>query len=154
MTFGLDKDKLRREIKKLSKFLIVGTTTFVFQASLYFIFSRWLVSYLPQTMSYFLAVLYSLIYNYSLNRLWTFGDQTSAKGSAKRYAVVAFTASIFSSILFWMGHDLLHVYDLYVVVVVNLLVPFYTFISHRKYTFHTHPPKVMHRSGRKASHSV
>lgn len=138
MTFGPDKDKLRKEIRKLTKFVIVGSTTFLLQTSLYFVFSRWLVSYLPQTMSYFLAVLYSLIYNYSLNRAWTFGDQASARGSVKRYAVVAATASVISSVLFWIGHDLLHFYDLYVVVAVSLLVPFYTFISHRKYTFRNH----------------
>jgi putative flippase GtrA len=86
-------------------------------------------------MAYFLAVIYSLVYNYTLNRAWTFNDQTGAKGSIKRYAVVAITASVISSILFWIGHGWLHFYDLYVVVGVNLLVPLYTFVAHRQYTF-------------------
>lgn len=133
MTFG--RDKIHKEIRKLTKFVIVGSTTFLFQAILYYIFSRWLVSYLPRTMTYFLAVIYSLVYNYTLNRAWTFKDHASAKGSVKRYAVVAIGASLISSVLFWVGHDLLHFFDLYVVVAVNLLVPLYTFAAHRQYTF-------------------
>ncbi|MDD5438207.1 MAG: GtrA family protein [Patescibacteria group bacterium] len=133
MTSGLDR--IRKEIPKLTKFVIVGSTTFLLQTFLYYVFSRWLVSYLPRTMTYFLAVVYSLVYNYSLNRAWTFNRHAAAKGSVKRYAVVAVVASVISSILFWIGHDWLHFYDLYVVVGVNLLVPLYTFVAHRQYTF-------------------
>lgn len=143
MIFG--RDKVYKEIRKLAKFFIVGSTTFVFQTLLYIVFSRWLLTYAPRTISYALAILYAIVYNYSLNRVWTFGDQGTAKGSAKRYAYVAITASIISSVLFWVGHDLLDLYDLYVVIGVNLMIPFYTFVAHRKYTFHPKPVQVLRR---------
>ncbi|MDD5725941.1 MAG: GtrA family protein [Patescibacteria group bacterium] len=131
--------KLQKEVYKLARFVVVGASTFLLQTALYFIFSRWLFTHVPHTVSYILALVYSLAYNYSLNRLWTFGDQSSAKGSAWRYSVVAVTASAICAVLFWIGHDLLHFYDLYVVVMVNLLIPFYTFVAHRLYTFHEQP---------------
>lgn len=137
--------KLHKEVFKLARFVVVGASTFLLQTALYFIFSRWLFTYVPHTVSYILALVYSLAYNYSLNRLWTFSDQASAKGSAWRYSIVAITASAICAILFSIGHDLLHFFDLYVVVMVNLLIPFYTFVAHRLYTFHEKPSRPWHK---------
>ena len=133
------KRNWHQELKKLTRFVFVGCSTFAIQSVLYFIFSRWLFINLPHTVTYVLVLLYSLVFNYSINRVWTFGDQAAAQGSVKRYAVVALSASLMCVVLFWVGHDLLRFYDLYVIVAVNLMVPFYTFAAHRHYTFHDKP---------------
>jgi len=130
---------LRKEAKKLVRFLFVGTSTFLLQTFVYYFLTRWLLIDLPRLASYSLALFYALAYNYSLNRAWTFKDQASAKGSVRRYALVAAAATLFSMTLFWIGEDLLHIYDLIVVVGVNVLIPFFTFISHRVYTFNNKP---------------
>lgn len=126
---------LRKEFKKLARFIFVGSTTFLLQTLVYYFLTRWLLTDLPRLASYCLALGYSLAYNYSLNRAWTFKDQPSARGSVRRYAIVASLATLFSVTLFWVGEDLLHIYDLIVVVGVNVLIPFFTFASHRLYTF-------------------
>ncbi|HPN15460.1 MAG TPA: GtrA family protein [bacterium] len=131
-----------REIKKLIKFVIIGSTTFLIQAVLYFIFSRWLMADMNPTLLYALAVLYSLIFNYAGNRAWTFGGQETAKGSAFRYVRVALMASAMSAGLFWLGHEALRIFDLWVLAGVNLIIPIFTFIMHRIYTFHAEPHRI------------
>ncbi|MFA6160943.1 MAG: GtrA family protein [Patescibacteria group bacterium] len=126
---------LRKEVKKLTRFIFVGSTTFLLQTLVYYFLTRWLLADLPRLASYSIALAYSLAYNYSLNRSWTFKDQSSARGSVRRYAIVASLATVFSLTLFWVGEDLLRIYDLIVVVGVNVLIPFFTFVSHRLYTF-------------------
>jgi putative flippase GtrA len=148
------RDKWRSEITKLAKFFFVGSSTFILQSGLYFMFTRWLFDGLSHTLVYVLTLLYVMAFNYSLNRVWTFKEQGSAKGSAKRYAVVALSASAICALMFWIGHDLLHIYDMLVVVVVNLLIPFYTFAAHRMYTFHNEPDRAIKRFVRSVPHSV
>lgn len=143
MTIG--RAKLAGEAKKLVRFLVVGVSTFLIQAILYYLFSRWLFVDLQRTVSYLLAMVYSVAFNYSLNRVWTFSAQPMAKGSAKRYVKVAGAASALSGVLFWLGHDILRLFDLYLVVFVNMIVPCFTFVMHRIYTFHDEPGRALKR---------
>lgn len=122
--------------------MIIGSTTFLIQAVLYLIFSRWLLADMNPTLLYALAVVYSLIFNYAGNRAWTFGAQESAKGSAGRYVQVAFMAGVLSAGLFWLGHEVWRIFDFLVLVAINLMIPFFTFIMHRIYTFHPRPREI------------
>jgi len=148
------RDKWRGEMTKLAKFIFVGCSTFVLQSGLYFMFTRWLLEGLSHTLVYVLTLLYIMAFNYSLNRAWTFREQGSARGSVRRYAAVSVTASAICALLFWVGHDLLRIYDLLVVVAVNLIIPFYTFLAHRVYTFHGEPDQAIKRFVRSVPHSV
>lgn len=139
MIFGHADRDWHQELNKLMKFVFVGCSTFAIQSIFYFIFTRWLFINFPHTVAYVLVLFYSLIFNYSINRIWTFGDQIAAKGSVQRYAAVALSASLICAVLFWIGHDRLHFYDFYVIIAVNLIIPFYTFVAHRFYTFHNKP---------------
>jgi len=150
----IHSSRLKKELKKLLRFLAVGVSTFIIQVVSYFFFSRIFFPQIDRTASYLLAVFYSLIFNYSANRAWTFGKQQIAGGSTKRYAQVAIAASLLSAFLFWIGHAAFHLYDLFVLVAVNLLIPFFTFISHRVYTFHHEPDKIIKQIVRRPADSV
>lgn len=143
-----------REIKKLIKFVIIGSTTFLIQAVFYLFFSRWLLADMNPTLLYALAVVYSLTFNYTGNRVWTFGEQASATGSARRYIQVACMAFVLSAGLFWLGHEVWRIFDFIVLVGVNLIIPFFTFIMHRIYTFHPEPRKIWHAVVRSGVDSV
>jgi putative flippase GtrA len=143
-----------QEIKKVVKFLIVGCSTFVIQSVSYYVFSRFLMPDLDHTVLYVLAMALSLLFNYSANRKWTFDGQAAAQGSAKRYVYVVLMASLINSCTFWLGHDLLMFYDMHVVVLVNAIIPFFTFATHRLYTFNAKPRSVIHGIVRRAADSV
>ncbi len=145
---------LKRELEKVFKFLIVGGSTFFIQSGCYLLFSRLVLPDMNRTAVFVLANLISIIFNYSVNRAWTFGDQASAKGSARRYAYVVVAASCISAFLFWLGHDLMQIYDMIVVVAVNAIIPFFTFVTHRLYTFHPEPHKIVKRIVRSGPDSV
>ncbi len=145
---------VKKELKKVVKFLFVGGSTFLIQSLSYIAFSRLLMPQVDRTSLYVLAMLYSLIFNYSINRIWTFGDQNAAKGSVRRYSYVVVVASVLNASLFWFGHDVLHVYDLILLVAVNALIPFFTFATHRVYTFHPEPGSAVRRIVRRATDSV
>ena len=91
-----------KEFRKFIRFFIVGGSTFLLQTFLYYIFSRQLLSALPNLSVYILALAYAVLYNYYLHRVWTFGDQDSAPGSAGRYLIVAAVCFVLNSALFYL----------------------------------------------------
>lgn len=145
---------VKKEFRKIFKFFVVGGSTFVIQAGSYLLFSRLLMPDMDHTTLYVLAMSLSLLFNYSINRAWTFGDQASAQGSARRYAYVVVVASVLNASMFWFGHNILHIYDLWMVVLANVIIPFFTFITHRLYTFHPEPGSAVKRIVRRATDSV
>jgi len=138
-------DKRRQELYKLIRFVIVGGSTFVLQSVLYFIFSRWLFVDLSHTASYMLAIGFAAVQNYVTHRAWTFGDQKAAQGSAYRFFIVLMAGIALNIFLFWLGHDVWHIYDLLVVFLVGAIIPFFTYLTHRLYTFHENPGAALQR---------
>ncbi|MDF1496525.1 MAG: GtrA family protein [Patescibacteria group bacterium] len=133
--FVVRSSKFESEFWKLFKFGIVGISAFLIQFILYFIFTRFLMPGLPRTLVYVLAMGYSMVENYTAHRLWTFSDHIVTKGSVWRYASVVALAAIINAVIFWFGHNIIQIYDLIVVIIAGLAVPFITYAGHRWYTF-------------------
>jgi len=127
--------KSKKEFWKLVKFGIVGASTFLFQLILYIILSRFLLPSITKLLVYLLAMGYAMAENYTAHRLWTFNDQILPKRSALRYALVVAFAATVNALIFWLGHQIIQIYDLLIVCFAGLMVPLITYAGHRWYTF-------------------
>jgi putative flippase GtrA len=85
-----------------------------------------------------MVVVVVTLFNFEANRRFTFASKRTA-GALFRFGVVAVVASGMNTGLFWAGHSFLGLYDLAVIVANTLLVAFFTFSSHRLFTFHPDP---------------
>ena len=76
-----------------------------------------------------------MIFNFIGHRDWTFravGDKTI---HLKRYGLVLVSAVALQVLFFWIGHGLLHLFDLVVAPLVVILISVYTYLMHRTFTF-------------------
>jgi len=134
-TTSKDTERYKKEFWKLIRFGMVGVSTFVFQFVLYFIFSRFLMPDISRTYVYYLVMGFVVAENYTAHRLWTFKDHAIPKNSMGRYLIISTAAIILNAAIFWFGHNIIKVYDLYMVFFAGLAVPIFTYTGHRWYTF-------------------
>lgn len=127
------------EFWKLARFVIVGGTSFLIQAGCYYVFTRYIFTDLPLLASFILALVISAEQNYASHRSWTFNDQKSDSGSAVRYVIVLLAGLVLNAGIFWFGQDVLHIYDMIVIVIAGAGVPLVTYFSHRYFTFRSRP---------------
>ena len=133
MMFGQDS---KLELVKIVKFVFVGGSTFVLQTIIYFVLSRYVILKFDNFYSYILALMIAIIYNYIAHNYWTFKDSSRIiKSSIKRYVLVVLLAFLLNNFLFYLGDNILRIYDLLVLVLVNFLMMFFTYLVHRFYTF-------------------
>lgn len=123
------------ECLRILRFLIVGGSSFLVNALLYALFSRILLASFRAEFSNILAVVVASLYNYALHRVWTFQSRGSHRKQGFTYIAVAVSAMALQAALFWLGYRILQIHDFIVVVVVNLLIPLYTYPLHKRLTF-------------------
>jgi putative flippase GtrA len=139
---------VRAELPRLIRFGLIGTFSMLCVIALYALVSDVLWSSGPRTPQYVLVVSIVAFINYEANRHFTFGKQNRSSGSLARFATVAVIATGLNSTLFWFGHDVLRLWDYGVIVGATALVAFFTFSSHRLWTFHERPWRFFERSPR------
>lgn len=123
------------ECLRIARFLLVGGSSFAVNALLYIFFSRLVFASAPAELSNVVSVVLSSLYNYTMHRAWTFQSRGSHRKQGFTYLLVALSAMAVQATLFWIGYRVLHVYDIITVVVVNLLIPLYTYPLHKHLTF-------------------
>ncbi len=133
--FKLQRSKFEKEFWKLIKFGFVGVGAFLIHFCLYCLFTRFLMPNIYSVVLYVLSMGYSMAFNYSAHRAWTFSDHQSTQGSAYRYIIVVGLAASTNSLIFYAGHHMLNFYDVYVVLFAATIMPFITYAGHRCYTF-------------------
>lgn len=129
---------LRKEFRTIFRFGVVGSSSVLLKIGCYAVISRILWTHGPRSFQNVLALGIAMIYNYSLHRWWTFKHQKADQGSAVRYMGVVAAASLLDAGLFYLGHDILRVYDFLVLAVIPFLVAAFTFLGHRLFTFRGH----------------
>lgn len=132
---------LRQEWKTAVRFLLVGSSSFAVKALAYALVSRVLWPTGSRSVANILAMIVSVIYNYSLHRVWTFRIHKPAAGSFPRYIGVVIGASVVDAGLFYVLHELVHVSDWFVLVFNAGFISLFTFSIHRWFTFHDNPWK-------------
>ncbi|MEO5927971.1 MAG: GtrA family protein [Patescibacteria group bacterium] len=139
MAFVAIREGITREWKTFMRFALVGGSSFAVKATAYTLLSRVIWNAGPRWVENIIALVISMIFNYTLHRLWTFKFQKSHSGSAPRYVAVVGVASLLDAGLFYIGHDILKFYDLLVLVADAALIAGFTFSAHRLFTFHHNP---------------
>jgi putative flippase GtrA len=129
----------RREWKTLFRFGLVGGSSLLVKIGMYAVLSRIVWTSGPKTLENVMALGVSMVYNYTLHRFWTFRFQKTMNGSAQRYTMVVVAASLLDVGVFFIGHDLLGIYDFLVLAGGAFIVAFFTFAAHRFFTFHHDP---------------
>ena len=127
------------EIKRICIFASVGVTSLLLNIGLYTFATRVLFPAANHTPIYVAVTIIITWVNYLLNKRLTFSADTHYPGVMGRFAGVAVMALGLNAFLFWLGHDVLHLYDLFVIIGNTLIVAIFTFTSHRQFTFHPKP---------------
>lgn len=125
----------REEVERLVRFFIIGGLSFLLNAGLYTFISRVLWTNGNRSLENFLATSVTSVLNYLAHRGWTFQSQGAHVRQATRYVIVALSAIGLQSGLFWIGYHLLGWHDLLVIFIVAVLIPFYTYLVHKFFTF-------------------
>jgi len=124
------------EVWNLFKFGIVGVTSLALNASVYALFSRVVWESGNRTLQSVLAVSISAIYNFTLHQRWTFRARSFNAAMVSRYIIVIMIGAGLQGALFYVGHELLHLFDFAVLIGSAFLVAGATYFLHRWFTFH------------------
>ena len=124
-----------REARKLTKFVIVGGSSFALFITIYTILSH-LFPHTSRTLLTFASSVLSGVYNFTVHRYWTFRSRALMGGALRRYLIVVMVATAEQTALFYVGHELLHLFDYLVQVLVAAPVAITTYMLHRFFTFH------------------
>jgi len=116
----------------------------VLKVLLYALISRVIWTNGPRTLENALALVLAQIYNYFMNRYWTFGHQKPAPGALQRYLMVFVVGLTADAILFTVGHRVLGINDIVMSFTSSFIVSLFTFVTHRLFTFHPDPYKRGH----------
>lgn len=130
-----------REWRTVIRFFLVGGSSFGVKAAVYAVLSRMVWESGPRSVQNVIAILISMVYNYSLHNIWTFRAQKAAAGSARRYVGVVVVASVLDAVMFYLLHDKAGLYDFGILVFNALSIAMFTFLAHRLFTFHSNPWK-------------
>ena len=128
---GLAKSESRR----LVSFVLIGIVMLGLNVAVYAALSRLIWPNGSHQLEYAFTVIVVTALNYEANRFFTFDKAERSLRTATRFALIAVVAFILNNALFWLGHGILGLYDLYVIVFVTLLVACVTFTGHRYFTF-------------------
>jgi putative flippase GtrA len=126
---------LWHEFQRLVRFGIIGVLSFVLYFFVYAALSRWLWTHGNRTVENVLAICVASVFNFLGHGRWTFRSEARHHTQIIRYSLVVGTAIALQSLLFWIGHEFLHLYDFAVAFIVAVIVAFYTYLMHRGYTF-------------------
>lgn len=127
--------RLRTELPRIIRFLIVGVMTVIIAFALYALLSRRLFPNGNRTLEQAAATIVSSIFNYLAHRRITYRSRGSHRTQTFRYLMVWISANLLQAFLFWLGHEAWRFYDYAVLFVVTGLIACYTYVIHRMYTF-------------------
>ena len=135
ITFSRVRALVRAEFPRFVRFGFVGVALLLATIGLYALISRVLWPNGPKTVEYAIVVVITTWMNYEINGRFTFRFTKRSIQSMARFAAVAVTAVGLNSLVFWIGHDLLHVLDFWVIIGSTFIVALFTFTAHRFFTF-------------------
>lgn len=144
-------ERVWNERRRLVTFFVVGITSLGLNLGLYALLSRVIWPSGPRTLENAIVVVIVTAVNFEANRHFTFAKQRSA-GAVFRFGMVAIMAMALNSMLFWIGHAVLGLYDMLVIIMVTAVIAFFTFASHRLFTFHDNPWRHLRRLKRNGGH--
>lgn len=128
-------EKFWNDIWNIFKFGVVGCSSLALNAGVFWVLTRLVWTAGPKTFLSVVSVSISAIYNFTLHRSWTFNTRSFSHGMLARYVMVVIIGAGLSGFFFYIGHELLHFYDLAVLIGSAFIVAGATYVLHRWFTF-------------------
>lgn len=121
-------------LRRFAKYIITGGTALAIDFSIYYLLTR--LGHTPYLLSRAISLAIAMIWNFSLNRNWTF-QATKGKLSqqAVKFLVVMVSTSIFSLLLMRIGVSILHFNDLFVILAVTIITTLFNFSAHLLWSY-------------------
>ncbi len=124
-------------LSQLTKFAVVGTTSFVIDLSIYLALTRWAGWYylLANTISFLVAVLWGFL----ANRLWTFRQRSGHMGKQYgKFLTVSTGGLALATGLLYLLVDFTPLHDVVAKFVVAIIVMIWNFTWNKYWTFRSH----------------
>lgn len=134
-------EAMTRERVTLTRYVIVGLTSFGVRFVSYAAISRFLWVDGPRSVENIFALAIAMTYNYFLHRYWTFHHQQPAAGTVQRFLIAIIIWNTVDAGLFALLHDVFHVFDLLILFLNTGFIMVMSFLTHRLFTFHANPWK-------------
>lgn len=125
----------KSEIWRLIKYGIVGGSSLVIHAGLYYIVSREIWPDGPKTLEYVLTMLCVGVYNFTMHRIWTFSLRRFSSAMVLRYLMAVGFGVILQSGIFSLCYDVLNIADYYAFGISVGLASFIQYCIQRFFTF-------------------
>jgi len=120
--------------QRLTRFVIIGGGAFVIDFGLYYIFTRF--GHFPYLASRTVSITLSMIWNFFLNRSWTFqATNGPITRQATRFIIVMVATSLLNLALMHVGVSTLHLNDLLTLVAVTGLITLVNFVFHQAWSY-------------------
>jgi putative flippase GtrA len=131
---------MRTEAGQIFRFIIIGGLSFLIYAAMYALLSRVVWTAGNRTVESFISTVVSALFNYVTHRSWTFRSRGSHGRQVWRYVLTVGSASLIQTGLFWLGHEIFHIYDFILIFTISALMPCYTYVMHKLFTFRPGKP--------------
>lgn len=131
MIIGLFKNV---PIRRLVKFIITGGIALAIDMTIYFFLTRY--GHLHYLLSRVVSLVVAIVWNFSVNRIWTF--RAVSEGviiQAPRFLVVISATSCLNLFLMHVGVAYLYWNDLIVLLLVSALITIFNFTAHSFWSY-------------------
>lgn len=119
---------------RIFKFAVTGGLAFAIDFGIYLGLTR--IGHLPYLLSRSISISLAMIWNFTLNRYWTFQAHTGqVSRQIARFTIVMVSTSLLSLALMRVGVTNLHLNDLLVLIVVSLLIMAVNFTAHQQWSY-------------------
>ncbi len=129
------KDWIVREFWRMFRYGIVGGTSLLLHAGLYALLSRVLWVEGNRTLEYVIALVITAVFNFTLHRIWTFAVKGFSSRMVARYVIVILSSMGIQSGIFFVGVELMGIYDFIVFFISAAIAAFLQYLGHRMFTF-------------------
>lgn len=120
--------------KRFIKFLIAGGSALAIDFAIYFILTRYV--HIPYLAGRAVSLAVAMIWNFSLNRNWTFQARTGkVRRQLPRFLFVMTATSLLSLALMKVGVSYLKLNDLLVIIVIAVITSLINFIAHQTWSY-------------------
>ncbi|HSX41734.1 MAG TPA: GtrA family protein [Candidatus Saccharimonadales bacterium] len=120
--------------QRLTKFAVTGGTALAIDTAIYLALTR--VGHLPYLGARAVSLALAMIWNFFVNRHWTFQATTgNLTHQAGRFILVMTLTSLASLALMRLGVGVLHLNDLLVLLVVAALITLINFLAHSRWSY-------------------
>ena len=120
--------------QRLVKFVITGGLALAIDMGIYLVLTRFF--HVPYLISRVISLSIAIIWNFSINRCWTF-QATAGKTRRQffRFMVVIIFTSLLNLALMKIGVSVFHIYDVVAIIIVSILITLINFFAHHFWSY-------------------